>query len=170
MTDATSRDAEQRGSHCAECGEWYPADGETAGVMGGRFLCAECCGEPVVFVVECLDCDELEYRYSGRSSSRDHVKQRVQQEGNSHETRKSQFEGESHETVWREVEPTPAEQQNPVRPEDVELASDGGRPSNVEYRIRLDDPSDSQVDAWERELDKLVENYEGDAEVMRHAE
>jgi len=125
------RDDADRGGHCAECGEWYPADGETAGVMGGRFLCADCCGEPVVFVVECLDCEELEYRYSGRSSNRYHVKQRVQQEGNSHETRKAQFEDESHETVWREVEPTAAEQQNPVRPESVEIATDGGRPRDA---------------------------------------
>jgi hypothetical protein len=122
MSDSRKRrDTEQRGGHCAECGEWYPADGENAGVTGGRFLCVDCCGEAVVFVAECLDCDELVYRYSGRSSNRYDVKQRVQQEGNNHETRKAQFEDESHETVWREVDPTVAEQENPVRPESVEL-------------------------------------------------
>lgn len=106
--------SDSRGAHCAECGEWFPDDGETAGEMGGRFLCIDCTGEPVVFVGECLDCN-WSYRYSGRSSNRYAVKQRVQQEKNNHETTKREFEDESHETVWREVEPNEREQENPVK-------------------------------------------------------
>lgn len=110
-----SSDKAQRGAHCAECGQFHEADGETAGVSGGRFLCIDCTGEPVVFVGECLDC-EWSYRKSGRSSNRYAVKQRVQQEKNSHETRLGTFEDESHETVWRAVEPNAAERENPVLP------------------------------------------------------
>lgn len=109
-----SEQDEQRGAHCAECEEWTPADGKQAGVTGGRFLCVDCIGEPVAFVSECLDCD-WSYRRSGRSSDRYSVKQRVQQEANNHETREKHFEsGGSHETVWREVEPTERERENPV--------------------------------------------------------
>jgi hypothetical protein len=104
------------GTHCAECGDWYPDDGETAGVMGGQFLCAECCGVSVVFVGECITCD-WSYRKAGRRSNRYSVKQVVQQEKNNHETEKKHFEGERHETVWRRVEPTAAEKENPVMPD-----------------------------------------------------
>lgn len=96
-----------RSGTCAECGEVRPADGESAGPFGGRFICVDCFDVRVAFVAECLDC-EWDYRSEGRTTSRHDVKQLVQNEANSHETEKRVFEGDSnHETVWREAEPDP---------------------------------------------------------------
>lgn len=96
--------AETRRANCAVCGEDVECDGDTAGVLGSRLLCEDCCREPVLFEAQCLDCD-WDYRCEDTESNRYHARVRVQQEGNSHESRMS-FEDESHETVWREIDPS----------------------------------------------------------------
>lgn len=100
MSDSESKEP-VRGAHCAGCGELHAADGKNAGVSCGRFLCKDCSDNSVTFVAECLDCD-WDYEYEDTEFNKYHARQRVQQEGNSHETRKS-FDDESHETVWREI-------------------------------------------------------------------
>ncbi|WP_135823020.1 hypothetical protein [Halostella litorea] len=100
-TDQTTTD---RSGTCAECRETVAADGEQAGVAGGRLICRDCINAPVAFVAECLDCG-WSYRCEERATNRHAAKQRVQQEGNSHEREKQTFEDESHETVWRQVDP-----------------------------------------------------------------
>lgn len=101
MTDEHKTRTTQREGNCAVCGGLYEADGKTAGVAGGRFLCSECAEKPVEFVAQCLDCD-WDYRCEDTEYNRYHSRVRVQQEGNSHEDRKS-FDDENHETVWREA-------------------------------------------------------------------
>jgi predicted amidophosphoribosyltransferase len=89
---------------CAGCGEEYEHDGETAGALGGRFLCEDCTRKPVVFEAECLDC-EWAHRVEGHEAELYAARQRAQQEGNSHESSMQLTEDESHETVWRRVDP-----------------------------------------------------------------
>lgn len=85
---------------CARCTEETIADGKRAGPRAGRLLCADCADKGVVYVTECLDCGWT-YRQEGPEYNWFHIRQRVQQEGNSHESEKKAFEDESHETVWR---------------------------------------------------------------------
>lgn len=97
-----SENETERTAHCAECGKEAIADGERAGVRAGRLLCSDCADRHVVYVVECLDCD-FEHSCEDSAYNWYHARQRVQQEGNSHENRKQSFENENHETAWRRV-------------------------------------------------------------------
>jgi len=85
---------------CSECNTETVADGERAGIRGGRLLCSDCADLEATFVVECLDCD---FRCVQESPlfNWHATQQRVQKEGNNHEEEKRVFEDESHETVWR---------------------------------------------------------------------
>lgn len=97
-----SEEATERGASCAECGNHAELDGENAGIRAGRLLCRKCADRDVVYVVECVDCD-WEYAFRDFMFNWYHTRQRVQQEGNSHEDRNRVFEDEKHETVWRRV-------------------------------------------------------------------
>lgn len=97
-----SNEPAERGAPCAQCGEFWPADGQEAGICAGRFLCHSCAAEYVVYVGECLDCG-WEFECRDRESNWFHARTRVQQEGNNHETRVA-FDDETHETVWRVVD------------------------------------------------------------------
>ena len=93
---------DERTGHCGGCGSETIADGERAGIRAGRLLCSECADREIVFHAECLDC-EWEFTSNGAMFDWYHIRQRAQQEANSHENQKRVFENESHEAVWRRV-------------------------------------------------------------------
>lgn len=90
---------------CHVCGDGVPVDGEKAIERFGDVLCRDCLDKTVAFEAECTNqlCT-WSYRYEDDEFNRGHVKTRVQQEANSHESRKRVFDDDpTHKTTVREV-------------------------------------------------------------------